>query len=125
MKIVEIVFGRYAHGTQTPDPHGIGTLLGNCWHSFLELWKDGKIVYSEEERCNEEDPDAFEEKLSEKRLSLEEEWDEKLAEEYGDEELVWRENGSVYHKGLEESVKTVNDINITHYKTTVITYFFL
>jgi len=120
--MVEIILGRYAHGTQTPNPYGVGTLLGCCWHTFLELRKDGKTVLKTEEKCDEANPDEFELRLQQKFDNLEEEWDEKLAEAYKDEELEWHDLGGVYNTRLQESVKIINDVNTTHYKATVITY---
>jgi len=122
--MVEIILGRYAHGTQTPNPYGVGTLLGCCWHTFLEVCKNGKTIYIKEEKCDEADPDKFERELQDEFERLEEEWDDKLWEVFGNDELEWHEgDGSVYNTSLQESVKTVNDVNTTHYKATVITYF--
>jgi hypothetical protein len=123
MQIVEIILGRYAHGTQTPNPYGVGTLLGCCWHSFLEVKKDGKTIFAEEEKCDEPKPDEFERKLEGKLEVLVEEWDEKLSLEYPNEELEWHDLGDVYNTRLQESVKTISHVNTTHYKATVITYF--
>jgi len=123
MEIIEICLGQYAHGIVTPNPRGTGTLLGCCWHNFLELRKDGKTVFIKEERCDEPDPDKFMEELEEKFGELEEEGNEKLSFAYESKELEWHDLGDVYHKGLQQSVKTINNVNTTHFKATVITYY--
>jgi len=109
---ITITTGTYAHGAQYIDSYGRPQMYA-CFHPFIEVRINGEVVFEESPKCEDEEPEYYEE------MPVLEEIIELLESEYG-ATLFFDDNGDLYFEknGERIYVSSGGSFNSVHLKYT-------